>query len=114
MQSKGRPRLDTGRKDQSLQNDCRLFARKFFFQTQQQDHELAEEPLSAYVVMRLIPSTDLVLISMPYADIAIVVASGSPKQAPMLTAVHQQRRLEFSYRYRNWASNERRQVEFSD
>ncbi|GFV12631.1 transposable element Tcb1 transposase [Trichonephila clavipes] len=27
----------------------------------------------------------------------------------MLTAVHQQRRLEFSYRYRNWASNERRQ-----
>ncbi|GFT90753.1 transposable element Tcb1 transposase [Trichonephila clavipes] len=29
--------------------------------------------------------------------------------APILTAVHQQRRLEFSYRYRNWASNERRQ-----
>ncbi|GFW31380.1 transposable element Tcb1 transposase [Trichonephila clavipes] len=29
--------------------------------------------------------------------------------APMLTAVHQQRRQEFSYRYRNWASNERRQ-----
>ncbi|GFT89910.1 hypothetical protein TNCV_1666281 [Trichonephila clavipes] len=29
--------------------------------------------------------------------------------APMLTAVHRQRRLEFSYRYRNWASNERRQ-----
>ncbi|GFY02414.1 transposable element Tcb1 transposase [Trichonephila clavipes] len=29
---------------------------------------------------------------------------------PMLTAVHQQRRLEFSYRYRNWASNERRQT----
>ncbi|GFW65711.1 transposable element Tcb1 transposase [Trichonephila clavipes] len=27
--------------------------------------------------------------------------------APMLTAVHQKRRLEFSYRYRNWASNER-------
>ncbi|GFU67193.1 transposable element Tcb1 transposase [Trichonephila clavipes] len=27
----------------------------------------------------------------------------------MLTASHQQRRLEFSYRYRNWASNERRQ-----
>ncbi|GFV48727.1 transposable element Tcb1 transposase [Trichonephila clavipes] len=27
----------------------------------------------------------------------------------MLTAVHQQRRLEFSHRYRNWASNERRQ-----
>ncbi|GFU69308.1 hypothetical protein TNCV_3209721 [Trichonephila clavipes] len=49
---------------------------------------------------------------------AIIVASGSPKQAPvhapMLTASHQQRRLEFSYRYRNWASNERRQVEFSD
>ncbi|GFU40380.1 hypothetical protein TNCV_4255581 [Trichonephila clavipes] len=31
-------------------------------------------------------------------------------QAPMLTAVHQQRRLEFSHRYRNRASNERRQV----
>ncbi|GFU44147.1 transposable element Tcb1 transposase [Trichonephila clavipes] len=27
----------------------------------------------------------------------------------MLTAVHQQRRLEFSHRYYNWASNERRQ-----
>ncbi|GFS82136.1 transposable element Tcb1 transposase [Trichonephila clavipes] len=27
----------------------------------------------------------------------------------MLTAVHQQRRLEFSHRYRNLASNERRQ-----
>ncbi|GFX12893.1 hypothetical protein TNCV_3658891 [Trichonephila clavipes] len=34
--------------------------------------------------------------------------------APMLTAVHQQRRLEFSYRYRNWASNERRQLESND
>ncbi|GFU63503.1 hypothetical protein TNCV_1000561 [Trichonephila clavipes] len=31
--------------------------------------------------------------------------------APMLTAVHQQRRLEFSHRYRNWASNERRQYQ---
>ncbi|GFU40110.1 hypothetical protein TNCV_3767751 [Trichonephila clavipes] len=30
--------------------------------------------------------------------------------APMLTASHQQRRLEFSYRYGNWASNKRRQV----
>ncbi|GFX45461.1 hypothetical protein TNCV_2739981 [Trichonephila clavipes] len=28
----------------------------------------------------------------------------------MLTASHQQRRLEFSCRYRNWASNERRQT----
>ncbi|GFV04633.1 hypothetical protein TNCV_295101 [Trichonephila clavipes] len=27
----------------------------------------------------------------------------------MLTASHQQRRLEFPHRYRNWASNERRQ-----
>ncbi|GFT35895.1 transposable element Tcb1 transposase [Trichonephila clavipes] len=44
----------------------------------------------------------------------LVLRSRRLVHAPMLTAVHQQRRLEFSHRYRNWASNERRQVEFSD
>ncbi|GFX91311.1 transposable element Tcb1 transposase [Trichonephila clavipes] len=39
----------------------------------------------------------------------LVLRSRRLVQAPMLTASHQQRRLEFSYRYRNWASNERRQ-----
>ncbi|GFV87609.1 transposable element Tcb1 transposase [Trichonephila clavipes] len=39
----------------------------------------------------------------------LVLRSRRLVHAPMLTAVHQQRRLEFSYRYRNWASNERRQ-----
>ncbi|GFU67607.1 hypothetical protein TNCV_1643561 [Trichonephila clavipes] len=42
----------------------------------------------------------------------LVLRSRRLVHAPMLTASHQQRRLEFSYRYRNWASNERRQVEF--
>ncbi|GFX23200.1 hypothetical protein TNCV_4559821 [Trichonephila clavipes] len=40
----------------------------------------------------------------------LVLRSRRLVHAPMLTAVHQQRRLEFSYRYRNWASNERRQT----
>ncbi|GFS92704.1 uncharacterized protein TNCV_1161301 [Trichonephila clavipes] len=39
----------------------------------------------------------------------LVLRSRRLVHAPMLTASHQQRRLEFSYRYRNWASNERRQ-----
>ncbi|GFV18361.1 hypothetical protein TNCV_3932071, partial [Trichonephila clavipes] len=39
----------------------------------------------------------------------LVLRSRHLVHAPMLTAVHQQRRLEFSHRYRNWASNERRQ-----
>ncbi|GFU00637.1 hypothetical protein TNCV_4818041 [Trichonephila clavipes] len=39
----------------------------------------------------------------------LVLRSRRLVHAPMLTAVHQQRRLEFSHRYRNWASNERRQ-----
>ncbi|GFU48251.1 hypothetical protein TNCV_4626691 [Trichonephila clavipes] len=39
----------------------------------------------------------------------LVLRSRRLVHAPMLTAVHQQRRLEFSYGYRNWASNERRQ-----
>ncbi|GFX97233.1 hypothetical protein TNCV_557231 [Trichonephila clavipes] len=43
----------------------------------------------------------------------LVLRSRRLVHVPMLTAVHQQRRLEFSHRYRNWASNERRQVEFS-
>ncbi|GFV53492.1 transposable element Tcb1 transposase [Trichonephila clavipes] len=40
----------------------------------------------------------------------LVLRSRRLVHVPMLTAVHQQRRLEFSYRYRNWASNERRQT----
>ncbi|GFT91093.1 hypothetical protein TNCV_2008961 [Trichonephila clavipes] len=32
-------RLDAGRKGQSLQDGCRSFACKFFFQTQQQGHQ---------------------------------------------------------------------------
>ncbi|GFX33102.1 transposable element Tcb1 transposase [Trichonephila clavipes] len=39
----------------------------------------------------------------------LVLRSRRLVHAPMLTAVHQQRRLEFSHRYHNWASNERRQ-----
>ncbi|GFU72826.1 hypothetical protein TNCV_2782911 [Trichonephila clavipes] len=39
----------------------------------------------------------------------LVLRSRRLVHVPMLIAVHQQRRLEFSYRYRNWASNERRQ-----
>ncbi|GFV41730.1 transposable element Tcb1 transposase [Trichonephila clavipes] len=39
----------------------------------------------------------------------LVLRSRRLVHVPMLTAVHQQRRLEFSHRYRNWASNERRQ-----
>ncbi|GFU89114.1 DUF1758 domain-containing protein [Trichonephila clavipes] len=39
----------------------------------------------------------------------LVLRSRRLVHAPMLTAVHQQRRLEISHRYRNWASNERRQ-----
>ncbi|GFX52560.1 hypothetical protein TNCV_4325761 [Trichonephila clavipes] len=58
MQSKGHSRLDAECKGQSLQDFCRLFAWKFFSQTQQQGNKQAEEPLSAYVVMRLIPSSD--------------------------------------------------------
>ncbi|GFW85701.1 HTH_Tnp_Tc3_2 domain-containing protein [Trichonephila clavipes] len=34
----------------------------------------------------------------------LVLRSRRLVHAPMLTAVHQQRRLEFSHRYRNWAS----------
>ncbi|GFS76887.1 transposable element Tcb1 transposase [Trichonephila clavipes] len=40
----------------------------------------------------------------------LVLRSRRLVHAPMLTAIHQQRRLEFSHRYRNWASNERRQT----
>ncbi|GFX65265.1 transposable element Tcb1 transposase [Trichonephila clavipes] len=41
--------------------------------------------------------------------LCLVLRSRRLVHAPMLTAVHQQRRLAFSHRYRNWASNERRQ-----
>ncbi|GFV19101.1 hypothetical protein TNCV_3223201 [Trichonephila clavipes] len=64
MQSKGHTRLDVGRKGQSLKDSCRLFARKFFFQTQHQGYEQAEKSLSAYVVVRLVPNSDHVQVSL--------------------------------------------------
>ncbi|GFX37764.1 hypothetical protein TNCV_3116141 [Trichonephila clavipes] len=54
---KGHARLDAGRKDQSLQDGCRLFSWKFF-QTQQQGHKQAEEPFPAYAVVHSTPSSD--------------------------------------------------------
>ncbi|GFY09754.1 hypothetical protein TNCV_3697161 [Trichonephila clavipes] len=56
------------RKEQSLQDGCRLFTWKFFFHIQQQGHEKAEEPLSAYVVVRLMPSNDPVQVSKLCGD----------------------------------------------
>ncbi|GFT25332.1 hypothetical protein TNCV_181721 [Trichonephila clavipes] len=44
--SQRRTRLNAGRKAQSLQDDCRLIAWKFFH-TQQQGHEQPEEPMSS-------------------------------------------------------------------
>ncbi|GFW05772.1 hypothetical protein TNCV_4627811 [Trichonephila clavipes] len=64
MKSKGRTRLDVGGKGLSLQDKCRLFARKFFFQTHQQGHEQAEELFSAYVIVHLMPNSDHVHTSM--------------------------------------------------
>ncbi|GFT76021.1 hypothetical protein TNCV_1255321 [Trichonephila clavipes] len=63
MQSKGRTRQDAGHKDQSLQDIYRLFAWKFF-QKQQQGHAQAKELFSTYVVMRLMPRSDSVQLSM--------------------------------------------------
>ncbi|GFX40807.1 hypothetical protein TNCV_3760311 [Trichonephila clavipes] len=40
----------------SLENGCGLFSWKFFFQTQQQGHEQAEEPLSACDIVHLMPA----------------------------------------------------------
>ncbi|GFY02587.1 hypothetical protein TNCV_3504671 [Trichonephila clavipes] len=64
MQSKKYTRLDAGLKSRSLQDECRLISWKFFFQTQQQGHEKAEEPSSPYIVRRLLPSRDHVQMSM--------------------------------------------------
>ncbi|GFX03918.1 hypothetical protein TNCV_4678231 [Trichonephila clavipes] len=64
MPSKGHARLDAGCKRRSLQGGCRLFAWKCFFQTQQQVQEPNEEPLSIYVIPRLMPSSDPVQMSM--------------------------------------------------
>ncbi|GFX59492.1 hypothetical protein TNCV_3373691 [Trichonephila clavipes] len=47
------------------------------------------------------------------SQLRLVLRSRRLVHAPRLTAVHQQRRLEFSYRYHNWASNERRQYDVS-
>ncbi|GFW90019.1 hypothetical protein TNCV_2172141 [Trichonephila clavipes] len=58
----------TGRKGQSLQNGFRLFAWKFF-QTQQKGHEQTEKPLFSYIVVRSIPNSDPVLMSMLCGDL---------------------------------------------
>ncbi|GFY22503.1 hypothetical protein TNCV_2177641 [Trichonephila clavipes] len=64
MQSKGHTSLDTRHKGESLQDDCTVFAWKFFLQKQQHGHEQAEEPLSTYVVVRVNPSSDPVQMLM--------------------------------------------------
>ncbi|GFU70416.1 hypothetical protein TNCV_3442331 [Trichonephila clavipes] len=56
MQSNGRTKLDAGHKGQSLQDSCRLLVSKFFFQIQQKGQKNAEEPLSSYIVVRLMLS----------------------------------------------------------
>ncbi|GFY21187.1 hypothetical protein TNCV_3992311 [Trichonephila clavipes] len=56
IQSKGYTRLNAGRKGEFLQDGCRQFAWKFYFQVQQQGHDQAEEPLNAYAVVPLMPS----------------------------------------------------------
>ncbi|GFW61425.1 hypothetical protein TNCV_346731 [Trichonephila clavipes] len=68
MQANRRARLDNGCKGQSLQDGCGLFAWKFF-QTQQQGHGQADEPLSAYVVTCLMLSSDPVQLLVTLADI---------------------------------------------
>ncbi|GFV66055.1 hypothetical protein TNCV_1440621 [Trichonephila clavipes] len=67
-ESKGRNRLNARRKKQSLQDGCELFARKLFFQTQQQGHEQAEESLSASVIVRLVPNSEFARMSMLCGD----------------------------------------------
>ncbi|GFT68300.1 hypothetical protein TNCV_659181 [Trichonephila clavipes] len=67
MQSKERNRLDAGCKLQSLQDSC-FKTRDFFLRTKQQDLEQAEELLSAYVVMCLMPGSDPVQMSMLCGD----------------------------------------------
>ncbi|GFV42544.1 hypothetical protein TNCV_3718771 [Trichonephila clavipes] len=46
------------------QNVCRLFSLKLFFQKQQQNHEQAKELFPTYVVVRLMPSSDPVQMSL--------------------------------------------------
>ncbi|GFX04029.1 hypothetical protein TNCV_4679321 [Trichonephila clavipes] len=69
MQSKGHTRLDAGCKGQSLKDGRRAFSWKFFFQTQQQGPEQAEEPLSTNVVMHLKPSSDPMQMLMLCGDL---------------------------------------------
>ncbi|GFW09702.1 hypothetical protein TNCV_1394031 [Trichonephila clavipes] len=68
-QSKGHTRLDGGRKDQFLQDCCRLFTWKFFFQTQQKHHEQDKGSLSTYVDVHLISSSDPVQMWMFGGDL---------------------------------------------
>ncbi|GFU42320.1 hypothetical protein TNCV_4554771 [Trichonephila clavipes] len=58
IQSKERTRLDAGRKGQSLLDGFRQCARNIFFQKQQQSHQQAEEQLSTYVIVHLMPSSN--------------------------------------------------------
>ncbi|GFT20724.1 hypothetical protein TNCV_3847701 [Trichonephila clavipes] len=47
VQSKVRTRRDAGFKGQSLQDGCKLFAFKFFCETQKQGHKQAEKPITS-------------------------------------------------------------------
>ncbi|GFT73320.1 hypothetical protein TNCV_4009391 [Trichonephila clavipes] len=69
MQSKVYTRQDSELKGQSLQDGCRLFSDKFFFQTQQQSHEQAEELFSVYIVLRLMQGRVPVQKSMLWGDL---------------------------------------------
>ncbi|GFV44917.1 hypothetical protein TNCV_3339011 [Trichonephila clavipes] len=76
-QSKGHTRLDAECKGQSLQESCKLFAWKFLFQTQQQSLEQAEEPLSAYVGVLLMPISDHVQMYRPSFLVIVLVVWNS-------------------------------------
>ncbi|GFY10956.1 hypothetical protein TNCV_1124771 [Trichonephila clavipes] len=69
MQSKGCIRLDAGCKGHSLQDGCTLFARKFFFYTQQR-YDQTEEPLPTYVAVHLMASSYSMQMSRLYGDLA--------------------------------------------
>ncbi|GFX89571.1 hypothetical protein TNCV_72641 [Trichonephila clavipes] len=68
MYSKGRTRLNTGSKCRSLQDACRLFCLEILL-PDTDGHVQANGPLSAYVVMRLLPSSNPLQISMFWSDI---------------------------------------------
>ncbi|GFX81469.1 hypothetical protein TNCV_143191 [Trichonephila clavipes] len=69
MPSKGCTQLDTRCKGQFLKDDCWLFAWKFYYQTQQEVLEKADDPLIPFVAMRLMPSSDPMQMSMLCGDL---------------------------------------------